>query len=100
MRASVYSSWETEQERRTVDLLLKGLKNKEIAEIEGIKLKSVKFRVTYILRKYKVPTRTHLIILLTKDPSKRMPVGPAHRISKQAHADLVSALSSTPAMLV
>lgn len=53
-------------ERQVATYVLKGLSNREIAEILQKALATVKVQVAMILRKYDVPSRTRLIALHTR----------------------------------
>ena len=64
------SDFLTPTEKRVVNLLVKGLRNQEIASELGIKLGTVKVHFRNIFLKYKVTNRVALAMRITHSPSE------------------------------
>jgi DNA-binding NarL/FixJ family response regulator len=56
----------TKREQMTLDAILKGMQNKEIAAALNLSVRTVKFHVTGVLRKFGVQSRGELQHLFTK----------------------------------
>jgi len=56
----------TNEERQIADLVCQGLRNKEIAAVMYLSLRSVEAKLTIIYRKVNARTRSHLVAMLTE----------------------------------
>jgi len=57
----------TDRETMVYDLLLKGMADKEIASALGLSIRTTRFHVANILRKFNVARRTEVIALAVVD---------------------------------
>ena len=53
-------------QKRTIELLMKGLSNKEISNILHITEKAIKCQLTHIYKKTRIDTRARLIVFLSE----------------------------------